>query len=324
MKRVMLAIIILATGTALFCALHNASAVARQELSVQRTAWQTQTQQLARLYLEKQQVSEHITESKQLFASLPPLPALRQLEQKILAGDSLTNLTAAESEQLLAELGFNWNTTGDYLIVSKKSLDGISYDAMNGEKLSTAARGTLAINAAETSAIESMTGQLSKVRSAWVKEHVQRTEPSGDVVAQYSLPPDYAFAQNQLAIYTNGIMNALGEQRAQWLQNHSADWMMAQGLFTSPDMSKIPKEILATLPSETYQPQPTTMTVKRYNSGNDLRMNYTLEQGGNSMNTSVNPWQPFPEAFSALFPGGWKDLAEREGFALPAEFNKKN
>jgi hypothetical protein len=324
MKRALLAIIILAAGTTVYCALRSATAGARQELAVQRAAWQTQTQQLARLYLEKQQVTERITVNKQLFAALPPLPALQQLEQKVLAGDSLTNLSAAESEQLLAELGFNWNTTGDYLIISKKSLDGISYNGMKGAKLSTAARETLAISPAEQSVIETMTGQLNKERTAWAKDHVQRTEPSGDVLAQYSLPVDEAFSRNQYEVYTNGIFSALGEQRAQWLEDQSQDWMQAAGLYSGPNLSKVPKEILDTLPVDAYQPQPTTMKLERYKSGDDWHLNVTLQQGGGTMTTSVNPWQPFPEAFRAIFPGGWKDLAATEGFELPAEFNKKN
>jgi hypothetical protein len=35
-----------------------------------------------------------------------------------------------------------------------------------------------------------------------------------------------------------------------------------------------------------------------------------------------SPFQQFPEVFRSLFPGGWTDLAQREGFELPKEFNK--
>jgi hypothetical protein len=28
----------------------------------------------------------------------------------------------------------------------------------------------------------------------------------------------------------------------------------------------------------------------------------------------------FPDLFRSFFPGGWRDLAQREGFALPKEF----
>ncbi|HEV2694421.1 MAG TPA: hypothetical protein VG347_16125 [Verrucomicrobiae bacterium] len=318
-----LAICILTLGVAVFCAVHISVAEARQELAVQNAAWQAQTQQLAQLTLVKQQVLERIDDNKRSLAALPPLPVLQQLEQKVLSGDSLKNLSAAESEQLLAELGFNWNTTGDYLIISKKSLDGISYYAMRGAKLSKAARETLAITATEQGAIESMTGQLIRNRTDWAKANVQRNEPSGDVVADYSLPVDLAYSKSQFNVYTNEIVNTLGEQRAQWLKDHSEDWMQSAGLFAAPDMSRLPKEVFASLPADAYAPAPMTMKLERYQSGDQWRLNVTTTINGGTMTTSVSPGQPFPEAFRGIFPGGWQDLAAQEGFELPAEFNKK-
>jgi hypothetical protein len=323
MKRALLAILILATGTTVFCAFHATNTGLRQELASQQAAWQIQTQQLAQLRLEKQQIFEHWSDARQLLAAQPPLAALTQLAEKILSGASLQNLSAAESEQLLAELGFNWSTTGDYLIVSKKSLERISFDGMKSVKLTDVARAVLAISPAEQAVIETMTQQLGDTRAAWVKEHAQRTEPSGDVLAQYSLPVDAEFSQSQLAIFTNGIFSALGTERAQWLQAHSHGWMLDVGLRTGQDFSKVPEELRATMPTSEYETQPTTLTVERYKSGDEWRLNYRLKQAGNSMMTSVSPWQSFPEAFRPIFPGGWEELATREGFELPKEFQKK-
>lgn len=323
MKRASLAILILITGTTVFCALRHTTISARQNLATQTSAWQLQTQQLAQLRLERQQVFERRSDAKQQLAVQAPLPALTQLAEKILAGATLTNLSAAESEQLLAELGFNWNATRDYLIVSKKSLAGISFDGMKGMKLTDVARAVLAITPAEQAAIETMTGQLNDARTAWVKEHVQRTEPSGDVLAQYSLPVDAAFSQTQLATFTNAIFSSLGEERAQWLQSHSYGWMMDVGLRNGQDFSKVPEELRATMPTAEYETQPTILTIDRpSNSGGEWQMYYNLKQAGNSMVTTVSPWQPFPEAFKPLFPNGWADLAKAEGFELPKEFQK--
>jgi len=320
MKRLLLAILIMAAGSTVFCALRNSTEEARREHTLQTSAWQVQTQQLAQLDFAKQQMIERTTETRQLLAAQLPLPPLLELEGKILSGASLTNLSATESEQLLAELGFNWNTTGDYLIVSKNSLGGIYFDAMKGEKLTTAAQGVLAITPAEQAAIEAVTRQMGATRATWAFEHVQRTEPAGNVLAQYSLPTDASFSQSQLAIFTDGIFGALGDQRGEWLQDHAAGWMQDVGLRTGPDLSKVPAQIVATMPPDASQTEPTTLTVERYQSGGEWGMNFTLNQGGNKMTTSVNPGQPFPEAFRPLFPNGWPDLAAREGFELPKEF----
>ncbi len=109
----------------------------------------------------------------------------------------MANFSAAECEQLLAELDFNWHTTGDFLIISKKSLDEISFDGMQRAKLTLVVRTVLAITPSEQAAIENMTRELSETRAAWVKEHVQRTEPSGNVLAQYSLTEEREFSQSQ-------------------------------------------------------------------------------------------------------------------------------
>lgn len=321
MKRVLLAILILATGTTVFCAFHSANTGLRKELAAQQAAWQTQTQQLAQLHFEKQQVVERVNETKRMLAAQPSLPAHQQLAEKILAGDSLQNLSAAEREQLLAALDFSWNTTGDYLIVSKKSLEGISLDGMKGLKLTAAARAVLAITPAEAATIETMTRQLGDERSIWATDHVQRTEPNGNILAHYSLPMDEEFSRRQQQTFTNAVLGALGEQRAQWLQQFSYGWMQDVGLLTGPIMSGIPAELLANMPAT--EKKPTTLKVERYESGNNTSLNYTLEQAGGSMSTGVDPWQPFPEAFRPLFPGGWADLAEREGFELPKEFSQK-
>ena len=69
--------------------------------------------------------------------------------------------------------------------------------------------------------------------------------------------------------------------------------------------------------------EPTTLTVHLSQIvNNERRYNYTLKSRHSTMTTSISPWQPFPEAFKPLFPGGWKDLATAEGFELPQEFKQ--
>jgi hypothetical protein len=319
MKRALLATWILATGASVFCAFHSANTGLREELATQLSAWQTQTQQLAQLHFEKQQIVERVSETKQMLAAQPSVPAHQQLAEKILSGDSLQNLSVAEREALLTALDFNWNTTGDYLIISKKSLDGISLDGMKGSKLTAAARAVLAITPAEQNAIETMTQQLGEERKTWATAHIQRTEPSGDVLAQYALPVDENLSRSQHQAFTNILRGALGQQRSLLLQLYSYRWMQDAGLFTESDYRSMFS--MQTLAGEAAIKKRTTLKVERYPSGNETRLNYTLEQAvGGSMTTEISPWQPFPETFKVVFPGGWKQLAEREGFALPEEF----
>ncbi len=90
--------------------------------------------------------------------------------------------------------------------------------------------------------------------------------------------------------------------------------MTATGIRTEPKYSEAEWKLLGGMPSPQFETPPTTLMVERYKSGDEWQMNFTLKQAGNSMTTSVNPYQSFPEAFRPIFPGGWPDLAAREGF----------
>ena len=102
----------------------------------------------------REDLTEHLDEANRLLAIQPPTSTLTHLEEKILSGGSSQAFSVAEREQFLAELGFNWNTTGDYIIVSKKSLNDISFDGMEGAGLTEAAIAILAITPEEQVAIE--------------------------------------------------------------------------------------------------------------------------------------------------------------------------
>ncbi len=325
MKRTLLAFLILAVGSTVFCALKQSTDRVQAQALKKEQAIKLQNQLLTQLQTEQRTLSEKFSQTRQLLTEQAPASALPQLAGKILSGVASTNLSPVESEQLLAELGLNWNTTGEYVIVSKKSLDGISFAGLTGTQLTSVAKAALAITPTEAAAIEAMTRQLGDARDAWEREQVQRTEPSGDVLAQYTLPSDPDLARQQLSAFTNGIVDALGTQRAKWLQEHSLQWMMDFGLLTGPEASDVPaayQSAFADMISQ-HQHQPTVLTLKRYQAGSDDRISFSLQQAGNTMSTDVNPWQPFPQAFRGIFPGGWADLAQREDFELPKSFQKK-
>jgi hypothetical protein len=138
-------------------------------------------------------------------------------------------------------------------------------------------------------------------RTTWAEGHVQRTEPSGEVVAQYKLPQDAEFCQTLSNSFATAVLSTIGDERGKLLLQYSNHWLQDLGLVAGGDGS---------------------LTVRRYGSGAGLRLGLEVKSSGNSMATDVSPHQPFPEAFLPLFPNGWPDLAKREGFELPKEFSK--
>ena len=226
------------------------------------------------------------------------------------AVNGLTNLSPEKTERLLAELGFNWNSPGDYLIVSKKSLRDIGLSAVRDVKLTDAVRAALVIIPTEQSKIETEVQQTSEEYKSWALTHASREEPSGNVLAKYSLESDPQFSQSLSNGFAAVIDSTLGDERGALFRQYAANWMDSLGMFGAG---------AAMSGANRSQTETTTMTIRR---DRDYLM-LDLRQGNGSMSCGISPGQPFPEAFRPLFPGGWKDLAEREGFELPPEFQTK-
>jgi hypothetical protein len=307
MKRILLAGLIILLGAGVFFACHQSTAAIQAEIKTQNSTWQIQTQELARLYLEKQSLIERLGEAKQQLATLPGASATMQLAESILADGSAKKLSPEQLRLLRTELGFSWNTTGDFLIVSKQSLENIAFDGMTGSRLSSAVCAALAITSNERRAIEDVTQQLGQEFSEWAKAHVSRKEPQGDVVAEYSLQTDPTFSQSLSNAFTTTLYATLGTERGDLFQLRAYSWMETLGMSRGADSP--------------YANEPTSMIIRRYNNGSD-QLSYTLKVANSYMNTSVSPWQSFPEAFQSIFPGGWRELAQREGFELPEAFKK--
>lgn len=304
MKKLWLVLVIFAAGTSVFCAIKNATVQLRQHTATDLQNWQAQTQRVAQMRIERENLENYVQSSADELKTVQRIAMSRPAKDKFFPKIG-QGLSAAEREKLLSELGFDWNSTGDYLIVSKQTLERVGLDGMKGSKLSDVASDVLAITPGEQAAIDGMTAQLTADYKTWAESHIRRNEPSGDVVASYSLPADAEFSQTLSNAFVGGVMETLGNERGKLLLDYSRSWMISLGMdyFGTP-------------------PQSASMIVKHYPNRDD-RLSVEIKQAGNTMQTDVSPWQPFPEAFLPLFPGGWADLAKREGFELPKSFQKK-
>ena len=301
MKRLLLAFIILTTASSFLCALRITTVQLRHDAAEMGQALMSETQLLAQAQIQLKSVTEQVRDLKQKL----------QLQQQIGVGSGedhpedvpsdWTHLSPAQSERLLAELGFNWASSGDYLIVSKDTLRAISIDAMRGSKLNNTVCQVLALSPEERAGLDGTTLGLIENYKTWAQAHVQREEPSGDVVAKYALPADPDFSQSLSNNFANTALTTLGNERGTLLLDYARSWMLDLGMGgTGGDNS---------------------LTVKRY-PGDQSHLSYELKYSGNVMNTDVSPYQAFPVAFQPLFPNGWPDLARREGFELPKDFRK--
>jgi hypothetical protein len=130
-------------------------------------------------------------------------------------------------------------------------------------------------------------------------QRIQRSEPSGDVVAQYTVPPlDSAFEQGLSNRLAAEIAAAVGPERT--------------GLFLPQAWREFRSDLTPT--------EAETMTVRRSVVDGEPDLICEMTRGARVDTTPVRYAQVPSGWFLKAFPGGWEKLAQQEGFELPARF----
>jgi len=216
---------------------------------------------------------------------------------RLLETDAAKAQPAAWAE-LRQQLGIGWDSSPDYVLVNKQILKQLDYPRLlSGLRASDTASDLLAISPSEQSALRSI---LDRAREGqWLR--MERTEPGGDIVAQYTVPqPDLAFEQTQSNLFVTEITNLLGPQRA--------DFFVSQAW----------REFKSGLaPAEAE-----TMIIRRSVVDGEPDLVCEMRRGSQFSSMPVR-YAHYPSMwFLTMFPGGWKTLAHREGFELPPKFQK--
>jgi len=162
--------------------------------------------------------------------------------------------------------------------------------------LTPAACEILALNPAERDTLEGALKRAEAEYAAWFKGAVQRVEPAGDVVADYRVPANPEMA-NLIQAEGGALMLAtLGPERAALIPDYAHSWLYHHaGLGTTG----------------------LRLTVRRNPEGQQPPLWFQVtSESGNSGAGAVGR-ENVPEPFRDVFPGGWNDLAQREGFTLP-------
>jgi hypothetical protein len=222
-------------------------------------------------------------------------PALLQLlETDFARGD------AAAWAELRQQLDIGWDSSPDYVLVSKRVLKGLQYKRLlSAERPSDMACDILALSPVEQSGIRSA---LDQARQAVWQTAVVRSEPGGDIAAQYTVqPPDPVVQESVSNTFAAAVVGAVGPERADLLlPGVPGAWSeLESGLW----------------PQETQ-----TMTIRQtvVDGVPDLVWECTR---GDSVSTEPVRYGHLPSGWlGALFPGGWQALAQREGFELPPSF----
>jgi hypothetical protein len=200
--------------------------------------------------------------------------------------------------ELRQQLGIGWNSSPDYVLVSKRVLKQLDYKRLaSGERATDIACDLLAISPIEQSAIRTI---LDSARQGeWL--HVERAEPANDIVAQYTAQaPDPGFEQGQSNLFASQLTALLGPERA---------GLLVPGAWREFTRNLAPGKA-------------ETLTIRRTSVDGEPDLVWEM-QYGDQVATSPVRYAHYPGGwFLKAFPGGWQTLADREGFELPEKFHQ--
>ncbi len=306
MKRILLATTLLLLAGVGVSALHVKANRAQQQLQFNQHDWQTRTQRLAELEITRTSLTEQVCELKREVRHLEANAPAESPWSALLNPNRLAALTPELRERLLADLGLNWHSSDQWLLVSKTTLAEVRLGALQRNKLTDAACGVLAIRPEERQQLDAAFARVREQYADWVRANIQRAGPSGETLVRYTLPSDATFAESLTNALGSAFVAALGPERACLLDQYSTDWVRGETGFLGAAINSL-------------------TVLRRTDAKGKGPLMYKVERGGSFGMSSegpglILPVSHFPGEFRTVFPGGWPEVAQREGFELPEGF----
>lgn len=309
MKRIILCLMIFATAGVCFYALRNAAGHRQQEFVANQAAWLVQTQQLAEVQAERAALTAKVRDLKRELRSSGATAFMDPALLAFLLTNDIKSASLEMQDKILTGFGQGGNSSGSYVLVSKAALTNYTLKPLktfpNGEKLTDAVRGVLAITPEEQQFVEAAFAEALGAVTAWAKANVQREVASEDMLVRYTIPTDPAFEQALSNKLFSTINTAIGDERGGLMRKFFEHWRISE------DGAIGDRTNMLSIHRVSGQP------------GLGYRAGWKWAHS-EAINTFPEPIKPknFPYAFLFVFPGGWQEVAKRDGFDLPEEFNQ--
>jgi len=310
MKRFILTFFSLSAATATFCWSHQITAFQQQEAAARQLDWLAASNRLNVAGVQKQTLQDRNHQLKLQLADA----AQDASGKKQLAGFSVPQpgaLSPEQSEQLLAALGFSWNASSNYIVVSKQTVSNICFAAIHDEKLTRAALGVLAISPDEQAGLEDLLARVHGQYVSWLTNHAQKVPPGSNEIFRIELPSDLAFFNGLSNAFVSGARDIVGPERGELLANLSLNWMDDHNMGITKN---------ATF-SVTVRGQGTKDPTGHTNYDYEYRAEQAVDAGVMHGNVGfqsrlIRPEEPVPAFIQPLLPSSWTEIAQREGFEL--------
>jgi hypothetical protein len=298
-NKTLLALTLLAVGAGGFLKTREATLQLTRVARANQEAWRSQTRQLARLQGDSADLMKRLNELKAGLAHFEPVT--ENPLWSFLQTNRTDRVPGELAGSLPRELGFNWQASPDYIIVTKDAFRDLRLKMLNTVEVSEMVALLLSFTPEERSRVDATLGSARTNFNEWARAHVERREPKGDVVASYFLPPNPDLVDKLRADLADGFLAAVGPERADMLQYSLRFWVEENiGLGRTG----------------------ATLIVRRVLVENEPRFQAVEEAygvGANGIRSGYLPGFGVPANFGPIFPNGWADVAQLEGVELPDE-----
>ena len=303
MKRILIIITLTSLGGLIF-GLLRARESALLEVPVELRARQAEfTNALAQEQVEQAALGQAIAAQQSQVLLASQLPHLSPALTDWLLATNYSKLPHSLVSELRALLALPPNLSADCVLISKPSLQALQPRGPGrDDKLPDALCGILSLSPEQRQVIDSALSDSHAEFSDWAKQNLQRQGPQGDTLVRYTIPPNDA--ANAI---TNRLMaklsETLGDERTELFYQFADGWFQVQNGY------------LGTITN-------TLSVLRRVDNNGQPALFYHLTREGplSTLGEGPNRIQPqfFPPAWLNVFPGGWAEVAQREGFDLPA------
>ncbi len=293
MNRLSLGLLAVCAGVVGFTWFQRSAQPTRAAMAVRESQWQAASNRLAAAQEAAEALRREVDGKKERLRQAGRHPGLSPELLPLLERDGSGGSLAAWAE-LRQRLGLGWDSSPDYVLVSKPALKQVQYQrVIGGGGLTDTASNLLALSPDEQSAIRAA---LHKAReAAWAG--VQRTEPTGDIVAQYTFPSlDSAAGQTLSNSFAAEVVAAMGPERA--------------GFFLPNAWGDLKGQLAVYQGTE-------TMTIRQTTVDGEPDLICEMKYG-DKVDVSPIRYARYPYGpILTYFPGGWDTVAKLEGFTLP-------
>jgi len=221
-----------------------------------------------------------------------------------LASGDFSNLPKPLVPELRDRLGLSDNVDRDFVLVSKPTMETLRPSSpRQDDKLSDSLCALLSIDPEQKTQIELSLTRARQEFAEWARKTIQRTGPNDETLVSYSLPADDAFANSLTNRLLSKVSDLTGTERAALFRTYSESWFQIE---------------MGYLGGVTNTLSVFRMPVSDGQSILAYKLSRTGPFSSMSQNGEINA-DYFPPAWKNIFPGGWQELAQREGFSLPKE-----